>query len=83
MDFITSADGKGMAVYLGGGKKPFARRTAQQKFPSAGVIRFADFDGDKLLDFVLIAPQQAGSVVRIGQNRGLLPGSPGASRESQ
>jgi len=83
MDFITSADGKGMAVYLGGGKKPFARRTARQKFPSAGVIRFADFDGDKLLDFVLVAPQEAGSLVRVGRNRGMLPGSPTTRQETQ
>jgi len=79
MDFITSANGKGMAVYLGGGKKPFARRTALQKFPSAGVIRFADFDDDQLLDFVLIDPREAGSLIRIGRNRGILPGSPAKS----
>jgi len=72
MDFITSADGKGIEVYLGKGRKPYARRTAMQKFPSAGIIQFADFDDDGLLDFVLVNPQEFDHVVRIGRNRGIL-----------
>jgi len=75
MDFITSANGKGIEVHLGGGRKPYAKRTAMQRFPSAGKIHFADFDDDGLLDFVLINPQEFDSVVRIGRNRGILPGT--------
>jgi hypothetical protein len=76
MDFITSANGKGIEVYLGGEAKPYAKRTAMQKFPAAGVIHFADFDDDGLLDFVLFDPQEFNTTVRIGRNRGKLPGSP-------
>jgi hypothetical protein len=75
MDFITSNDGKGIEIFLGGESKPYARRTARQKFPTAGVIHFADFDGDGLLDFVLIDPQEFDTLVRVGRNRGVLPGS--------
>lgn len=73
MDFITSSNGKGIEVYLGGERKPYARRAAMQKFPTAGVIHFADFDGDSLLDFVLIDPQEFDTLVRIGRNLGMLP----------
>jgi len=76
MDFVTSANGKGIAIYLGGGKRPWARRTSLQKFPTAGVIRFTDIDADGLLDFVLFNPRKIDSVVRVGRNRGELPGSP-------
>jgi FG-GAP-like repeat len=72
-DMITSANGKGIEVFLGGGEKPFARRVALQKFPTAGVIRFADFDGDGLPDFVLYDPQDFDVPVQVGVNRGRLP----------
>lgn len=76
MDFVSSINGKGIAVYLGGGKKPWAKRTSLQKFPSSGAIRFTDYDNDGLLDFVLFDPRKFDSVVRVGRNRGELPGSP-------
>jgi len=75
MDFITSANGKGIEVYLGGDTRPYARRTAIQNFPTAGAINFADFDDDGLLDFVLFDSQEFDGVVRIGRNLGTLPGS--------
>jgi len=75
VDLITSADGKGIEVFLGGGRKPFPKRTALQKLPTAGVIHFSDFDADGLLDFVLFDPQQFDMPVRVGRNRGELPGS--------
>lgn len=76
MDFITSANGKGINVYLGSADGPFAKRFSRQKLPSAGVIRFADFDDDGLPDFVLFNPQSFDLPVRIGRNTGALPGSP-------
>jgi hypothetical protein len=76
MDFITSADGKGIEVYLGGSDGPFERRSAMQKLPTVGVIRFFDFDEDDLPDFVLYDPQSFDSSVRIGYNNGALAGSP-------
>jgi len=72
-DLLTSADGKGMEVFLGGGDKPYARRTAMQKFPTVGVIQFADFNGDGLLDFVLHNPQEIDSPIQLGINLGVLP----------
>lgn len=77
MDFVMSAGGKGIEVYLGGSKGPFDKRTAVQKLPTAGVIRFSDFDDDGLTDFVLYNPQSFDDPVRIGRNKGQLPGSPG------
>jgi hypothetical protein len=76
MDLVTSADGKGVEIFLGGTKKYFRKRNAIQKLPSAGVINFADFNNDGLPDFVLFDPQQFDTPVRIGTNRGELPGSP-------
>ena len=72
MDFVTSADGDGIEVWLGGEDGPFRQRPAEQDLPSAGRIRFADFNGDGLPDFLLFDPQIAGSPVRIGLNRGRL-----------
>lgn len=72
-DMITSANGKGMEVFLGGGEKPYARRSAIQKFPTVGVIRFADFNNDGLLDFVLHNPQEFDAPVQLGINLGALP----------
>lgn len=77
MDFVMSAGGKGIEVYLGGDKGPFDKRTALQKLPTAGIIRFSDFDADGLTDFVLYNPQSFDAPVRIGRNLGALPGSPG------
>ncbi len=76
MDFITSSNGKGIEVYLGGGKKPFAKRNAIQKFATVGVIHFADFNDDGLIDFVLFDPQEFDAPVKVGRNLGFLPGSP-------
>lgn len=78
VDLITSADGKGIEVFLGRNKKPFSKRTAMQKLPTAGVIHFADFDEDGLLDFVLFDPQKFDVPVRVGRNRGELPSSASA-----
>ncbi len=69
LDFVTSANGKGIEVYLGGSDGPFSKRTAIQKFPSAGIISFSDFDADGLPDFVLFDPQSLDSVVRIGRSK--------------
>ena len=51
-------------------------RTAFQKLPTAGVIHFTDFDDDGLLDFVIFDPNNFDVPVRVGRNRGKLPGSP-------
>jgi hypothetical protein len=76
MDFISSANGKGIEVFLGGDEGPFAKRTAIQRMPTTGIIQVDDVNDDELADFVLFDPQSSDSVVRIGINRGVLPGSP-------
>ena len=75
MDFVTSDNGEGIEVYLGGEEGPFRRRAALQKLSTAGRIRFADIDGDGLEDFVMFDPQRPDSPLRLGINRGILPGT--------
>ena len=71
-DFITSTDGKGIAVFLGDENGVYSRRSGRQKLSTTGVIRFADFSGDGLPDFVLFDTQSYDAPVRIGQNTGEL-----------
>jgi len=75
MDFVTSDNGEGIEVYLGGSDGPFRRRDARQELPTDGLVRFADIDGNGLEDFVLFNPQKPGSPLRLGMNRGVLPGT--------
>ena len=72
MDVVTSANGKGIEVYLGTKNEPFTRRTAMQKMSTTGRIRFDDYNDDGLLDFVLYNSQSLDTPVRIGRNLGLL-----------
>ena len=76
MDFVTSDNGKGIQVHLGGDRGPFGRRPRTQKLASTGVIRFAHMDDDPLMDFVLYNPQAFDAPVTLGRNTGRLPGSP-------
>jgi hypothetical protein len=76
MDFISSANGKGIEVFLGGDEGPFSRRTAIQRMPTTGIIHVDDVNDDELADFVLFDPQSFDPVVRVGINLGMLPGSP-------
>ncbi len=73
LDFVTSANGDGIEVYLGEPDGVFRRRALEQELPSAGRIEFADMNGDALPDFVLYNEQQPGAPIRIGINRGALP----------
>lgn len=73
VDIISSANGKGIEVFLGGGDKPFARRTAMQKFRTVGVITFTDYNDDGLPDFVLFDPQDYDVPIQVGLNLGQLP----------
>ena len=41
--------------------------------PTTGSIRFADYNDDGLLDFVLYDSQSFDTLVRIGRNLGVLP----------
>jgi len=76
MDFISSANGKGIEVFLGADKGPLDKRTAIQRLPTTGKIHIDDVNGDGLPDFVLFDPQSLDPTVRIGLNLGNLPGTP-------
>jgi hypothetical protein len=73
MDIVTSADGKGIEVYLGTADEPFTKITARQAMSTTGRIGFADFNDDGLLDFVLYDSQSFDSPLQIGRNLGVLP----------
>ena len=73
MDVVTSANGKGIEVFLGTENEPFAGRTAMQKMSATGRIRFTDYDDDGLLDFVLYNTQSFDAPVKTGRNLGVLP----------
>jgi hypothetical protein len=75
MDVVTSANGKGIEVYLGTENEPFARRTARQEMSTTGRIYFADYSDDGLLDFVLYDSQSFDAPVQVGRNLGALPNS--------
>jgi len=75
-DFLSSGDGKAIEVFLGGANKPYDHRDGYQKLDTSGVLRAGDVDGDHLTDFVLHDPHRLDTPIRVGVNRGLLPGSP-------
>ncbi len=74
-DFLSSGGGEEIEVYLGGAKRRFRKRNARQELDTGGRIRFGEFDGDGLADFVLYAPRRPGTPIRLGVNRGILPGT--------
>lgn len=76
LDLVTSGGGEAFEVFTGGGNVPFGRRDGQQKMSTAGMIHFRDLDGDGLADFVLFDPHNFDVPVRVGRNRGALPGTP-------
>ncbi len=73
MDVVTSADGKGIEVYLGAEDEPFKRITARQDMSTSGRIIFSDINDNGLLDFVIYNPQSFDAPLQIGRNRGVLP----------
>lgn len=75
-DLMASGDGDALEVWLGGPEYRFGKRVANQDLDTEGRIRFGDIGGDGLADFVIFAPERPGHALRIGRNRGLLPGSP-------
>ena len=61
---------------------PYRKRVARQDFDSSGRIRFGDFDGDGLADFLLYDHRRPDTPLRLGVNRGVLPGTPARARLS-
>ena len=79
-DFVSSGGGDAIEIHVGGGEKPFATRSCRQEFSTDGVIRFGDLDGDDLPDFVIFDPYNFDVSIRMGRNRGTLPGAGDAQR---
>ncbi len=75
-DLFSSGSGKAIEVYLGGPRFGYDKRRARQPLDTGGTIRFGDLDRDGLPDWVLHDPRGPGSPVRVGRNRGVLPGTP-------
>jgi hypothetical protein len=75
LDFLDSGGGEELKVALGDPEWKY-KRSAQMKFDTDGRIRFGDFNGDGLLDFLIYDPRRRGATVRIGINKGTLVDSP-------
>jgi hypothetical protein len=74
-DWISSGGGTSVEVSLGGPERRFASTDARQELDSVGRLRVGDVDGDGLPDFVLYDPRRIDAPVRVGINRGSLPGT--------
>jgi hypothetical protein len=74
-DLLGSGDGDRLEVNLGRSDSGYGTRHATQALDTGGRIRFGDLDADGLTDFVLYDPRRPGTPVRVGTNRGVLPGT--------
>jgi hypothetical protein len=75
LDRLGSGDGRALEVYLGGSSAALRTRVASQPFDTAGSLRIGDLDGDGLPDLLVFDRTRPGSPIRIGANRGVLPGT--------
>jgi len=73
-DLLTSGEGDVIEVYLGGENR-YAKRAARQKIDSGGRLRFGDLDDNGLTDLLIYDPLRPDTPIRIGRNRGTLPGT--------
>ncbi len=80
LDLIDSGDGDEILVFLGDGERPFREVAGRQPLDSGGRLRLGDIDGDGLQDLLLYDPRDREAPVRIGRNRGRLPGTPRSLR---
>jgi hypothetical protein len=74
-DLVTSGDGEAIEVRLLDREKGFGKTAARQKLETNGRIRFGRLDADALDDWVVYDPRSADMPIRIGVNRGILPGT--------
>ena len=79
-DRIASGNGEALEIYLGGSAAALRRRVAHQPFDTNGALRIGDLDGDELPDVLVFDRTRPDSPIRIGVNRGTLPGTPERSR---
>jgi hypothetical protein len=69
-DLLTSGDGSGIEIWLGGPVHRFSAPSARQPLDTAGRVRAGHLDGDPLLDLVLYDPRRPDAPVRILRNLG-------------
>ena len=75
IDLIAPYDGSLLEIHLGAAGPSLEPRAIRQPFDTTGVIRFGHLDRDGLLDFVVHDPRRPATPIRVGVNRGLLPGT--------
>jgi len=75
LDLLAPTDGNLLEIHLGAPGPALDPRAIRQTFDTTGVIRFGDLDRNGLLDFVLHDPRRPGTPIRVGVNRGALPGT--------
>jgi hypothetical protein len=75
-DRLASGNGEALEIYLGGSPGALRRRAARQSFDTNGALRIGDLDGDELPDLLVFDRTRPDSPIRIGVNRGTLPGTP-------
>jgi hypothetical protein len=76
LDRLGSGDGEALEIYLGGSPGSLRRRVARQAFDTNGALRTGDLDGDELPDVLVFDRTRPETPIRIGVNRGTLPGTP-------
>jgi hypothetical protein len=79
-DLIGSGNGDAIEVWLGGPVYRFAERQAHQPVDTGGRMRFGSLDADGLPDWVIYDARRPDVPLRVGWNRGNLPGTPPAIR---
>ena len=75
LDMLNSGDGDQLEIHLGHNADGYSTRHASQTLDTSGRVRFGDLDADGLSDFVLYSPRRPELPVRVGTNRGVLPGT--------
>ena len=79
-DRISAGNGEALEIYLGGSAAALRQRVARQPFDTNGALRIGDLDGDELPDVLVFDRTRPDSPIRIGVNRGTLPGTPRRAR---
>jgi hypothetical protein len=74
-DLVTSGGGEALEVRLLDPERGFGRPAARQELETNGRIRFGRLDADDLDDWLLYDPRQSDRPIRVGVNRGVLPGT--------
>jgi hypothetical protein len=75
-DRIESGKGEAIELSLGGSPASLRSQAARQPSDTHGSLRIGDLDADGLPDLVVFDRTRPDTPIRIGVNRGVLPGTP-------